>query len=295
MADSIRISDLTYIDDRQLSLEDQLIINDLSSNTDAVTRITEIASFIEFFTSQDLHFSGDVTFTGSLKPPPGQELDVVFNNVTLKGDLILEPTVAVKGLELNKHLDDVSINPASLVLDNVLAWDPDEYDKNGFKGAWVNKTVTISDGQYVEEAPLTGGPYLRKSAQWVEDDGEFVEEAPLTGGPYLRQEAKWVTDDGEYLEDAPLTGGPYQRQAGLWVEDDDKDYLTDPPYDGEKYFRSMGDWVAYEPAEEYPEAPKDGGYYVRRYANGVHFWEDIRPYLFANTNYIKMDPDIETP
>ena len=64
MADSIKISKLTKINDTDLSDKDQLVINDADrSDGQIITRRTNLIGITSYFTAQKLTFSEEVSFT----------------------------------------------------------------------------------------------------------------------------------------------------------------------------------------------------------------------------------------
>ena len=181
LVDAVRISDLDPIEFDELTSLDELVINDIDPNDAAreniVTKRTTISSFIDYLTSLNLVFDKGITINGTLKPEPGEDLVVELTDLNIKGQLTLENTAQVKGLYLNRHLDDVFINPDALEENYGLFWDPDVLDKQGFQGSWVAKPA-------IEDAPKDGKEYVRKDGEWV---SVISDEPPCDDGYYVRR------------------------------------------------------------------------------------------------------------
>ena len=201
MVDAVRISDLYPIDDGDLTLLDEIVINDIDPNDtereNIETKRTTVASLIDFITSQDLVFTGNITINGSVKPEPGEELDIIVNDLTVKGDLVLEPTVNIFGLYLNRHLSDVNVAYDSIKTDHSLFWDDQVSDKQGNQGSWVSKPGVV-------DAPMDGNEYVRKNGEWV---SVVADEPPCDGGYYVRRCVNGVY----YWEDISDILFPYSR------------------------------------------------------------------------------------
>jgi len=188
LVDAVRISDLHLIKFDELTPLDELVINDIDPNDIAreniVTKRTTISSFIDYLTGLNLVFDKGITINGTLKPEHGEDLIVELTDLTIKGQLTLENTAQVRGLYLNRHLDDVPVNPDSLEKNYGLFWDGDVFDRQGFKGAWVAKPA-------IEDAPRDGKEYVRKDGEWVV---YIPDEPPCDDGLYVRA----CTGDGDY-------------------------------------------------------------------------------------------------
>ncbi len=201
MVDAVRISDLYPIDEGDLTLLDEIVINDIDPNDtereNIETKRTTVASLIDFITSQDLVFTGDITINGSVKPEPGEELDIIVNDLTVKGDLVLEPTVNIFGLYLNRHLSDVNVAYDNVETNDSLFWDEEIYDKQGNKGTWVTRPGVV-------DAPKDGKEYVRKNGEWVP---VIADEPPCDDGYYVRRCANGVY----YWEDISDVLFPYSR------------------------------------------------------------------------------------
>jgi len=170
LTEAVKISGLDPITNQQLDLTDEIIINDNHSAGEVATKRTEVSSFINFITDQQLNFTNDVTFTGTLTPPPGQELDIVVTDIEVKGELTVHTTASVYGLYLNKHMEDVKVNLDTITDGSSLFWDTSV-------NAYVNRPG-------LPDAPRDGKYYVRKDAEWV----------------VLPEDSPPVCDDGIYAK-----------------------------------------------------------------------------------------------
>jgi hypothetical protein len=130
--------------------------------------------------------------------------------------------------------------------------DPDTLD--GLKGDYAINTITNDyflkvdeflwvklgrmGGGTVEEAPTSGGRYVRAEGGW-KPLKEGVTEAPVNGEAYMRIDGTWT------LYRPPIvdveTSTPHHRVKGSWVPVE----LTDAPVDDQTYFRRNKKWVPF--------------------------------------------------
>ena len=138
MPDSIKISDLTLLEQVDLSVNDQLVINnkDTSSNQ-VITHHTELGYLLGFITSQQLTFSKDVEFSGDVN----YSGNLSFSGpISLTGTITITSPGKIEGLTLGS-LDDVEVNVKN---DNdALFWD-------ATNGKWIPKQVPNSDAFYTK-------------------------------------------------------------------------------------------------------------------------------------------------
>jgi len=208
LTEAVKISGLDPITNQQLDLTDEIIINDNHSAGEVATKRTEVSSFINFITDQQLNFTNDVTFTGTLTPPPGQELDIVVTDIEVKGELTVHTTASVYGLYLNKHMEDVKVNLDTITDGSSLFWDTSV-------NAYVNRPG-------LPDAPRDGDVYARQDGEWYSISGY---EAPIDGKYYVRKDAEWVV----LPEDSPpvCDDGIYAKRCinGVWEWINIKNFL----------------------------------------------------------------------
>jgi len=145
MVDSIKISNLTYADDGDLSPSDQFIVNDKDrSDGQTITRRTDLGDIVGYFTSSQLTFTNAVNFEGQVNFNDGVAFtdSVEFNNdVTLKGTVVFDAFTIfngdiivngnISGVDLN-DLDDVVV--PSPINGNVLTWDNTQWIAGNVSG-----------------------------------------------------------------------------------------------------------------------------------------------------------------
>ena len=90
---------------------DLLVVDKLKTDGNYVTNAVRIGKVSDLITTLDLNFTGNVTFINTIQPPVGEELDGIFDHITIRQSLNLYPDADVNGLFLD-HLEDVTItNP----------------------------------------------------------------------------------------------------------------------------------------------------------------------------------------
>ena len=153
--DAIKISELTPTE--VVSKEDLLVIDRLQPDSEYITYTVTIGNIVDFITTLDLNFTGDVTFIGTIQPPPTLQLDAIFDNVYIRQSITFEDGVEVNGLYLN-DLDDVVIDQPEV--GETLVYQIDPITKEGL---FKNSNLF---GDFVTDAPSDGQVYARKNGEW---------------------------------------------------------------------------------------------------------------------------------
>lgn len=117
----------------------------------------------------------------------------------------------------------------------------------------VTETITITNSQYLTDAPSNGQTYGRRNQAWsvvAEPDlSNYVEEAPDNANRYVRTGASggsWVnlsTILSSHPTEAPADSVTYGRRNNAWVNLSST-YLTDAASDGNLYGRKNAAWVS---------------------------------------------------
>ena len=142
----IKISELDAIRPQDISRDDEYMLNE------GDTFKISLGAAIDFNLDKDLNFEGNVTFKGSIEPPSGEELNGVFNQVTVREELDLRSTTDVEGFYLNKHASDVNPTPQD---GDILVW-------NAQDSEWVASTLSL-----MKDAPKDDRCYVRRGKQWA--------------------------------------------------------------------------------------------------------------------------------
>lgn len=156
MADyeAIKISSLTPTE--TLIKDDFLVVDKLQPGTDYITSKATVGTVANFLASSDLNFTGNVTFSNTIQPPPSLTLDAVFDNLVIRESLTISDGATVSGLFLD-YLEDVKIVSPQEGESLVYRIDP-----SGI--GYFRNEVVLSD--VVEEAPDDGRIYARQSEAW---------------------------------------------------------------------------------------------------------------------------------
>ena len=155
--DSIKIHLLPPSDD--IDKDDLLVIDRISTSSEYITNSVRLGRVIDFITTLDLNFTGDVTFVNTIQPPPTYTLNGIFDNVTVRQSLTLLDGVEVNGISLD-DLEGVNVN--SPLIGQTLVYRMDPYTN---EGVFVNDVV-VCDG--MEEAPVDGRIYARQNGAWTD-------------------------------------------------------------------------------------------------------------------------------
>ena len=108
----------------ELVLKDDLLVVDrLKTDGNYVTNAVRIAKVADLITTLDLNFTGNVTFINTIQPPLNEELDGIFDHLTVRQSLTINEGADVNGLFLN-HLEDVTVdNPKE---GDILVYSPND-------------------------------------------------------------------------------------------------------------------------------------------------------------------------
>lgn len=183
---TVKVGNIPKINLSNIDGKDRLIINDTNGPI-TTTNTIEIGDFIGYIQAIDLTFTGEITFNndvfikGDLVPPPGSDLNMTVDELTIRQELNLESTV-VTGLSLN-DLDDVSYDDTVIEQKQVLGWDTTDQK---FIPLALGDFSPVSEDKPVspEEADLwwrkdNGKLYIyytspNGNSYWVQASGSFV-------------------------------------------------------------------------------------------------------------------------
>ena len=151
--DAVKISELPP---SELVFKDDLMVVDrLQAGRTYVTNAVRIGKLVDYITTLDLNFTGNVTFNNTIQPLPGNSLDAIFDNVTIRQSITLEDGVEVNGLYLD-DLEDVTVeNP---VVGDIIMYTNDPVTRD-------SRFVNVPG---VTEAPKDGKIYARSNGAWVD-------------------------------------------------------------------------------------------------------------------------------
>ena len=110
----IKISELDTIRPQDINRNDEFMVNE------GETFKISLGASIDFNLDKDLDFTGNVTFKNTIQPPPGEELNGVFDTLTIRKESKLRSTTDIEGLYVNKHFEDVNATPQE---GDMLRWD----------------------------------------------------------------------------------------------------------------------------------------------------------------------------
>ena len=150
--DVVKISELTPTED--VGKDDLLVVDKLQLSTEYVTNSITIGKLVDFITSSDLNFTGDITFVNTIQAPPDYTLDGIFDRVTIRESITLLEGAEVNGLYLD-DLEDVEIDS------------PEVGDVILYAGEGIFRNRSIGR-DYVREAPADGRTYARKNGVWTD-------------------------------------------------------------------------------------------------------------------------------
>ena len=306
--DRIKVSQLPLINSGSLSINDVFIINDSDrGDGQTITSGIKYADVIGSLSQQDINFTGDITFTGdvlfdgTISPPPGKELNLTLDNLTINDSITIDPSADISGIKLS-DLDDTLI--VSQVGNQLLIWDQGEQ-------AWRNFTLQ----QIIDFAPeisfenvtdidmsgdLTVGGDLSVSGNisgiGLNDLDDVRTPAPITDRRFLRWDQttqQWIPSTVEATDivgNLPGGGDPDNAQS---LNDLD-DVNVPNPSNGNVlvYDATTGNWISGESqstvvvadSANRPQSPVDGSLWFNT-DEGILFvwdednenWVDVRP------------------
>ena len=151
--DAVKISELPP---SELVFKDDLMVVDrLQAGRTYVTNAVRLGRVVDYITTLDLNFTGNITFNNTIQPLPGNNLDAIFDNVTIRQSITLEDGVEVNGLYLD-DLEDVTVeNP---VVGDIIMYTNDPVTRD-------SKFINVPG---VTEAPKDGKIYARSNGEWVD-------------------------------------------------------------------------------------------------------------------------------
>lgn len=138
-----------------VDVNDLLVLDVYKNNLEYSTHAVRVGKVVDYITTLDLNFTGNLTFINTIQPPLTGTLDGIFDNLTIRESLTIGRDATVNGLYLD-DLEDVRItNP--LVGDGLLY----KFDATIRKNVFVNTPL-------IPEAPKDGKIYARSDGQWVD-------------------------------------------------------------------------------------------------------------------------------
>lgn len=151
--DAIKISELPP---SELVFKDDLMVVDrLQAGKTYITNAVRIGRIVDYSTTLDLNFTGNITFNNTIQPLPGNNLDAVFDNVNIRQSITLDEGIEVNGLYLD-NLEDVTID--SPVVGDIIMYTNDPLTR---ESGFVNVPG-------ITEAPKDGKIYARSNGEWVD-------------------------------------------------------------------------------------------------------------------------------
>ena len=151
--DAVKISELPP---SELVFKDDLMVVDrLQAGRTYVTNAVRIGKLVDYITTLDLNFTGNVTFNNTIQPLPGNSLDAIFDNVTIRQSITLEDGVEVNGLYLD-NLEDVTVEDP--VVGDIIMYTNDPVTRE-------SKFVNVPG---ITEAPKDDRIYARSNGEWID-------------------------------------------------------------------------------------------------------------------------------
>ena len=151
--DAVKISELPP---SELVFKDDLMVVDrLQASQSYVTNAVRIGKLVDYITTLDLNFTGNITINGTIQPLPGNDLDAIFDNLTIRQSITIEEGAEINGLYLD-DLEDVTIEDP--VVGDIIMYVNDPVTRD-------SKFVNVPG---ITEAPKDGKIYARSNGVWID-------------------------------------------------------------------------------------------------------------------------------